>query len=130
MNLPSYSFFPAPLWMLTALHILTLSLHLVAMNFMVGGVIIVLAGRFTDRWHDPTVRLVVKLLPSAMAATVSLGVAAERLRATGYADTRPIAGNDSEEGRARNRRVSLVIHVNQTKTETPSTTEAQVAASH
>jgi hypothetical protein len=75
MSLPSYSFFPAPLWMLTALHVLTLSLHLVAMNFMVGGTLIVLAGRFPDRWHDPTVRRVVKLLPSAMAATVSLGVA-------------------------------------------------------
>ena len=75
MNLPGYNFFPAPLWMLTALHILTLTLHFVAMNFMVGGVIVVLAGKFTDRWHDPTVRRVVKLLPSAMAATVSLGVA-------------------------------------------------------
>jgi chemotaxis protein MotB len=39
------------------------------------------------------------------------GVANERLRAIGYADTHPVAANDSEAGRARNRRVSLVIQV-------------------
>jgi chemotaxis protein MotB len=41
------------------------------------------------------------------------GIAIDRLRAIGYADTHPIADNDSEEGRARNRRVSLVVHVNE-----------------
>jgi chemotaxis protein MotB len=44
---------------------------------------------------------------------IQRGVATERLRAIGYADTRPIADNDSAAGRARNRRVSLVIHVNE-----------------
>jgi len=47
------------------------------------------------------------------------GVATERLRAIGYADTRPVAANDSEAGRARNRRVSLVIQVKQPSDESP-----------
>jgi outer membrane protein OmpA-like peptidoglycan-associated protein len=35
------------------------------------------------------------------------GVAASRLRAQGYGDTRPVAGNDTDAGRAMNRRVEL-----------------------
>lgn len=41
------------------------------------------------------------------------GIAVDRLRAIGYADTHPIADNGTAAGRARNRRVSLVIHVNE-----------------
>lgn len=37
------------------------------------------------------------------------GVGADKLRAVGYADTRPLASNDSAEGRASNRRVELVM---------------------
>jgi len=44
---------------------------------------------------------------------IQQGVAVKRLRATGYADTQPIADNSSEEGRARNRRVSLIVHINE-----------------
>jgi len=44
---------------------------------------------------------------------IAHGIAVERLRATGYADTRPIADNATANGRARNRRVSLVVHVNE-----------------
>jgi chemotaxis protein MotB len=40
---------------------------------------------------------------------ISQGVAATQLRAIGYADTRPLDDNESVEGRARNRRVSIVI---------------------
>lgn len=56
---------------------------------------------------------------------IQRGVAQRRLSAVGYADTRPIADNNSEAGRARNRRVSLVIHVNNAATEGP-----QAAADH
>ncbi|ALP54482.1 hypothetical protein Tel_15740 [Candidatus Tenderia electrophaga] len=37
------------------------------------------------------------------------GLPAERLRAIGYADTRPVADNSSPAGRARNRRVTLLV---------------------
>ena len=41
---------------------------------------------------------------------ISQGVAANRLRAIGYADTKPKADNGSGENRARNRRVSITFH--------------------
>ncbi|MBU3696405.1 flagellar motor protein MotD [Dechloromonas sp.] len=55
---------------------------------------------------------------SAMRATTVLrlfnegGVGAERLTAIGYGETRPIETNTSLEGRARNRRVSILIDSN------------------
>jgi chemotaxis protein MotB len=39
------------------------------------------------------------------------GVASNRLRAVGLAATEPLADNETAEGRARNRRVEVVIHV-------------------
>ena len=39
----------------------------------------------------------------------SQGIAAARMRAIGYADTRPIAANDSPAGRAANRRVEITL---------------------
>jgi len=75
MNLPGYDFLSAPLWLISLLHVLTLSLHFAAMNFVVGGILVVLTGRFPDRWDDPTVQKLVRLFPSVMAAVVTLGVA-------------------------------------------------------
>ena len=75
MNLPLYDFLPAPLWLINILHIVTLSLHLIAMNFLFGGLVVILLGRIDDRWQNPAVMQYVKLLPSAMAATITLGVA-------------------------------------------------------
>lgn len=55
---------------------------------------------------------------SAMRATTVLrlfndgGVGAERLTAIGYGDTRPVETNTTPEGRARNRRVSVMIDSN------------------
>lgn len=48
---------------------------------------------------------------------IKTGVDRKRISAVGYADTRPIADNNSAAGRALNRRVSLVIHVNETSAE-------------
>lgn len=55
---------------------------------------------------------------SAMRATTVLrlfndaGVGAERLTAIGYGETRPLETNTSPEGKARNRRVSILIDSN------------------
>lgn len=53
-------------------------------------------------------------LSSARALSVlhylsSKGVAEERLSATGYGEFRPVASNDTAEGRQKNRRVEIVI---------------------
>jgi outer membrane protein OmpA-like peptidoglycan-associated protein len=40
---------------------------------------------------------------------VSQGVPADRLKAVGYGETKPVASNKTEEGRAQNRRVELQI---------------------
>ena len=40
---------------------------------------------------------------------MQLGIAGDRLSYKGYGESRPIAGNQSEEGRARNRRTEFVI---------------------
>jgi chemotaxis protein MotB len=62
--------------------------------------------RFASNWELSAAR--------ATAVTrqlVAHAVDPARVRAVGHADTRPRAGNDTAEGRARNRRVSLVLHV-------------------
>lgn len=61
-------------------------------------------GRFPSNWELSTSRAsaVVRLL-------IANGVDAARLGATGYADTRPLESNESEEGRRRNRRVTVMI---------------------
>ena len=75
MNLPDSSFIPAPLWLINVLHLFTLSLHFIAMNFLFGGILVVLSAGSKDRWNDPVVKRLIKMFPSAMAATVTLGVA-------------------------------------------------------
>ena len=61
-------------------------------------------------------------LSSARAASVvrlflAEGIAANRMRASGYADTEPVARNDTERGRERNRRVELVLRPGVNNTE-------------
>lgn len=60
--------------------------------------------RFPSNWELSAVRAsaVVRLF-------IENGVPPGRLTAAGYADQRPIAGNDTEAGRARNRRVAIMI---------------------
>ena len=75
MNLPDYNFISAPLWLLTTLHLLTLALHLFAMNLLLGGVLITLYAALKKQWDHPVAQKFVRLFPVAMAATVTLGVA-------------------------------------------------------
>lgn len=75
MNLPEAVFLSAPLWLITTLHIVTLTLHFVAMNLLVGGTIFVLWAAGAGRLGNPVVGRVIVLLPATMAATVTLGVA-------------------------------------------------------
>lgn len=61
-------------------------------------------GLFPSNWELSTARAaaIVRVLEEE-------GVSGARLSAQGYAATRPVAGNDSEEGRAENRRVVLMV---------------------
>lgn len=46
---------------------------------------------------------------SVRAYLLSKGIAPDRVQAKGYADTQPVASNDSEQGRAKNRRTEVRI---------------------
>ena len=61
--------------------------------------------RFPSNWELSTARattIVAYLIPK-------FGFSPERLSAAGYAEYRPVATNDTVEGRARNRRVDIVV---------------------
>jgi len=60
--------------------------------------------RFPSNWELSAVRA-----SSVVRLFVDNGVAPSRLTASGYGDQRPVADNFSEEGRSRNRRVTLLI---------------------
>lgn len=46
---------------------------------------------------------------NASRALIKGGLGADRVRAVGYADSRPVASNDTEEGRTKNRRVEIIV---------------------
>lgn len=58
--------------------------------------------------HDYNVKLSQDRAASVVAALVKSGIAAARLKSSGNGPDKPIADNDSTEGRAKNRRVELV----------------------
>lgn len=60
--------------------------------------------RFPSNWALSSARAI-----AIVEALVEAGVSPARLRAVGLADTRPLESNDTAEGRARNRRVEVVI---------------------
>lgn len=59
---------------------------------------------FASNWELSSARA-----SSVVRLFIERGIAASRLKAGGYADTRPVAGNDTPEGRARNRRVTITV---------------------
>ena len=60
--------------------------------------------RFPSNWELSASRA-----SSVVRLFVDTGVDPARLTAAGYGQERPVAGNDSEDGRSRNRRVTLLI---------------------
>lgn len=61
---------------------------------------------FSSNWALSSARAI-----AIVEALEAAGVEPQRLRAVGLAATRPLEDNSTEEGRARNRRVEVVIHV-------------------
>jgi outer membrane protein OmpA-like peptidoglycan-associated protein len=54
---------------------------------------------------------------------VNRGIAPERLTVEGYGESNPVASNDTEAGRAQNRRVELRVSGTEGGTGNPATTE-------
>ncbi len=52
-------------------------------------------------------RLSQKRAEAVKESLIKMGIGADRLKAKGYGETRPVASNDDETGRAKNRRVEL-----------------------
>jgi len=61
--------------------------------------------RFRSNWELSAARSIAML----ELLEQKFGIAPERLSVAGYAENAPVESNDTEEGRARNRRVDLVI---------------------
>ncbi|WYX30974.1 OmpA family protein [Achromobacter denitrificans] len=61
--------------------------------------------QFASNWELSSSRA------SVLRELVRDGVAPQRLRAVGYAETRPIESNDTPTGRAANRRVELIMDI-------------------
>ncbi|KNE27923.1 flagellar motor protein MotB [Achromobacter spanius] len=62
--------------------------------------------QFASNWELSTSRAT-----SVLRELVRDGVSPDRLRAVGYAETRPIESNDTPAGRAANRRVELIMDI-------------------
>lgn len=62
-------------------------------------------GRFRNNWELSTARSIALL----QLFQVQFGIEPDRFVVAGYAQNAPVAVNDTEEGRARNRRVEIVI---------------------
>lgn len=74
-----------------------------AVNLKIGG--------YTDNVGDDNsnMKLSTERANNVMAELVKLGVDATRLAAEGYGEQHPVASNDTEEGRAQNRRISCRV---------------------
>jgi len=63
----------------------------------------------TDRFHNNWELSAARGIAMLDLLTTRFGIPHERLAVVGYADTVPVASDDTEEGRSKNRRVDLVI---------------------
>jgi chemotaxis protein MotB len=65
------------------------------------------SAKFASNWELSTARGV-----TVARSLAAQGVPANRLSAAGYAETQPVASNDTPEGRAQNRRIEIVLMPN------------------
>ena len=63
--------------------------------------------RFDSNWELSTARAV-----NVTRFMIEQGLSPTRISAAGYADTQPVASNDSEQGRAQNRRIEIALMPN------------------
>lgn len=61
-------------------------------------------GKYSSNWELSSARAV-----NILSYMMSNGIDKKRLSAAGYADNMPVATNDTQEGRAKNRRVDIII---------------------
>ncbi len=69
---------PAPYWVFKLLLIVTFFLHILAMNFMLGGGVLALTARWSSKNRDIGRRIffdIAKKLPSLLPATITIGIA-------------------------------------------------------
>ncbi|THH37580.1 OmpA family protein [Neolewinella litorea] len=82
--------------------------RLVALLESKPGLGVEIAGHTDDVGSDEAnQRLSERRAASVKAYLESQGIAADRIRSVGYGESRPVAPNDTEEGRARNRRTTF-----------------------
>lgn len=65
------------------------------------------SAKFPSNWELSTARAV-----TVARSLAAQGVPANRLSAAGYAESQPVASNDTPEGRAQNRRIEIVLMPN------------------
>jgi len=71
---------------------------------------LVIEGHTDDRGgDDANQRLSLSRAEAVSSAFATLGIASDRLTSVGYGETRPVASNATEEGRAENRRIAIRI---------------------
>ncbi len=68
-------------------------------------------GGYTDNVGSPTdnLKLSSERAANVMAELVKLGIVPERLKSEGYGEQWPVASNETAEGRAKNRRISMRV---------------------
>jgi hypothetical protein len=69
---------PAPYWLFKLLLIVTFTLHIIAMNFMLGGAFLAVVARFTSKGKEFRNRIfldLAKKVPVFLAATITIGIA-------------------------------------------------------
>ena len=76
--------------------------------------------QFASNWGCPAAAPA-----SVLRELVRDGVSAGRLRAVGYAETRPIESNETPAGRAANRRVELIMDITQPPKAAPAPAPAK-----